>query len=104
MNCEDAKPLLDSFADGELDLVNHVHVEAHMDECLTCDHTFRNTSALKNALKDEQLYFRAPAELRTRISSSLKEETPESFWRTLLKWRWMPAMTAAAIAVVALFS
>jgi len=104
MNCEDAKPLLDSFADGELDLVNHVQVEAHVDECLPCDHAYRNTTALKNALAGEELYFKAPVELRTRIRSSLHEAAEESFWRGLLKWRWMPTMAAAAIVVVALFS
>jgi anti-sigma factor RsiW len=104
MNCEDAKPLLDSFADGELDLVNHVQVEAHVDECLACDHAYRNTTALKNALAGEELYFKAPAELRARIRSSLHEAAEESFWRGLLKWRWMPTMAAAAIVVIALFS
>ena len=104
MNCEDAKPLLDSFADGELDLVNHVQVEAHVDECLACDHAYRNTTALKNVLAAEELYFKAPAELRTRISSSLREKAEESFWRGMLKWRWMPSMAAAAILVIALFS
>jgi anti-sigma factor RsiW len=104
MNCEDAKPLLDSFADGELDLVNHVQVEAHVEKCLACDHTYRNTTALKNAMVGDELYFKAPAELRTRIRSSLHEEAEESFWRSILKWRWMPTMTAAAIVVIALFS
>jgi anti-sigma factor RsiW len=104
MNCEGAKPFLDSFADGELDLVNHVQVEAHLDECLACDHTYRNTTVMKNALAGEELYFKAPAELRTRIKSSLREAAEESFWRGVLKWRWMPTMAAAAIAVITLFS
>jgi anti-sigma factor RsiW len=104
MNCEDAKPLLDSFADGELDLVNHVQFEAHLDECLSCDHTYRNTNALKNALSNDELYFKAPAELRMRIRSSLEETTHQSPWSGLLKWRWMPTMAAAVIVVVALFS
>jgi anti-sigma factor RsiW len=104
MNCEDARPLLDSFADGELDLVNHVQVEAHLEECLTCDHTYRNRVALKSALADDELYFRAPTELRARVRSALRESTPEPFFGKLLKWRWTPALAAAAILVVVLIS
>jgi anti-sigma factor RsiW len=104
MNCEEVKPLLDSFADGELDIVNHVHVESHLDECLDCDHTVRNRTVLKNALRNDELYFRAPVELRSRIRSSLRDTERGSFFEKLFRWRWMPALAAAAVLLVVLFS
>src|SRR5437764_15452144 len=97
MNCEDAKPLLDSFADGELDLVNHVQVEAHVDECLRCDHIYRNRAVLKNAFAAEILYFRAPSELRSRIRLSLSESETRSQITRVLEWRWKPAFVYAWI-------
>lgn len=104
MNCEDARPLLDSFADGELDLVNHVQVEAHLEECLVCDHTHRDRAALKKALADDDLYFRASTELRSKIRSALAESTTEPFYKRWFRWRWLPTLAAAAILVVALFT
>ncbi|HEY2867504.1 MAG TPA: anti-sigma factor [Pyrinomonadaceae bacterium] len=104
MNCEDARPLIDSFADGELDLVNHVQVETHLEECLACDHAYRDRAALKKALADDDLYFRAPTELRSKIRSALGEATSEPFYKRFFKWRWLPTVAAAAIVVVALFA
>ena len=102
MNCEDARPLLDSFADGELDLVNHVQVETHLEQCLDCDHAYRDRVALKKALVDNELYFRAPTELRSRIRSALSDASAEPFYKRWLKWRWTPTLAAAALLVVAL--
>ena len=104
MNCEDARPLIDSFADGELDLVNHVQVENHLEECLACDHAFRDRSALKKALADADLYFRAPTELRSKIRTALSEATTEPIYKRFFKWRWLPTLAAAALLVVALFA
>src|SRR6185437_14532151 len=104
MNCEDARPLIDSFADGELDLVNHVQVENHLDECLACDHAYRDRAALKKALADDDLYFRAPTELRSKIRTALSEATAEPFYKRFFRWRWLPTMAAATILVVALFT
>jgi len=104
MNCEEARPLLDSFADGELDLVNHVQIETHLEECLDCDHAYRDRAALKTALADNELYFRAPTELRSKIRSALSQATTEPFYKRFFKWRWMPTLATAAVLVVALMT
>ena len=36
MNCDESKLLLDAYADGELDLVHHVELEAHLKACHAC--------------------------------------------------------------------
>ena len=102
MNCEDARPLLDSFADGELDLVNHVQLETHLEECLACDHDYRDRAALKKALSDDELYFHAPTELRSKIRSSLSDASAEPFYKRFFKWRWTPTLAMAALLVIAL--
>ena len=105
MNCETAKPYLDSYMDGELDLVNHVKVEEHIADCFNCDLQFRDLRSYKTALaEDQSLYFRAPNSLRRNIISGLREESPEhkrvSFWN----WRWTPVFAAFAIAVITLLT
>ena len=104
MNCQQAKPLIDSFADGELDIVNHVSVETHLEGCLSCDHEYRNTMALKNTLSDREFYYHAPAELRTKVIASLEKKRDRSFFDRVLSWRLMPVLTFAAVLVIAFLS
>jgi anti-sigma factor RsiW len=101
MNCTVAGPLLDSYADGELDLVNHLTIEQHLEECEGCKSRITQLSAMRSALAEESMYFRAPERLRQRISHSLGDDTTE---RKLPWWRhWMPAIASAAvIAAIAL--
>jgi anti-sigma factor RsiW len=104
MNCETAKTFLDSYVDGELDLVNHVAFEEHIDSCEVCDRDYQARIALKGAIAaDRGLYYRAPADLRRSITASLRENDPEPFYRRWLNWRWTPALATAVllIAVVA---
>jgi anti-sigma factor RsiW len=104
MNCSDAKKLIDSYADGELDLVNHVSVETHLDDCVSCDHDHRNTLALKNALSDDEFYYRAPDNLRAKIKDSIRETDQASFLDRLGRWRLLPVLAAAAVLAVVILS
>jgi anti-sigma factor RsiW len=104
MNCQDAKSLIDSYADGELDLVNHVSVETHLKDCLSCNDEYRNTIALKNALSDEDFYFHAPAELRTKVIASLGKTRNRSFFDRFRGWRLAPVLAAAAVLAILILS
>jgi anti-sigma factor RsiW len=96
-----ARPLLDGYADGELDLVNHLKFEQHLEECKYCRSQVTQLLGMRSALADESMHFRAPDGLRKRIRQSLGEDTTE---RKLPWWRlWTPVIAAAAlIAAVAL--
>ena len=91
MNCEDVRTLLDGYADGELDLVNHLQIEQHLEECEDCAQRVKKTAGLSKALSDEAFYYRAPNELREKIRISLgppeREAARERWWN----WRWLPA-------------
>jgi len=105
MNCQDARPFLDSYADGELDLVNHVKVEEHIGECFNCDVNYKDLKLLKNSLvEDQSLYFRAPDSLRRSIRSSLRESNAEPATSRFAFWRWTPVFVALAVALVTLLS
>ena len=105
MNCETAKPYLDSYADGELDLVHHLKVEEHLTDCFNCDLHYKDLDALKTALADDKtLYFRAPRDLRRSIVSSLREADPEQKSYSIWNWRWTPVFAAFAVAVVTLLT
>lgn len=103
MNCDAAKPFLDSYADGELDIVNHVKIEEHLEDCFNCDLYFKDLSGLKTALsEDTSLYYRAPSDLRRSIRSSLREVSSEKPARSAWIWRWTPVFAAIAIGFAVL--
>jgi len=101
MNCQQAKPLIDPYADGELEASAVLELEQHLHGCSACQHAWRNLQALKKALKQDALYFSAPRELRQRIKSELpsKAAPPRPAWN----WGWLTgALSGAAAVCVAL--
>ena len=71
MNCDELKPWLHGYADGELDLARNLEIEAHLRDCPECAVALRQLQGLRQALGDGALYQRAPAGLRNRIRAAL---------------------------------
>jgi anti-sigma factor RsiW len=53
--------LLDPYVDNELDVVHGLEIEEHLKTCATCARAVANRQALRAAMQDESLYYRAPA-------------------------------------------
>jgi len=77
MNCEEATKLMDGYLDGELDPITSQTIEEHLRGCSTCEQTYKANSALIRAMERATPYYKAPAQLRERIQSSLREEIAE---------------------------
>jgi len=75
MNCEQAIKLIDGYLDGELDPIASQAIEQHLRECHNCDQAYKTHGSLIRAIGNATPYFKAPAELRERIQSSLRKET-----------------------------
>jgi len=103
MNCPQAKPLLEPYADGELDAAAILELEEHLRACAACELAWRNLQSLKRTLKQDALYFTAPDELRQRIKSALPSPAknvprqPGSHWAA--KWNWLTAALSGATAI-----
>jgi len=104
MNCEDVRTLLDGYADGELDLVNHLQIEQHVVECEDCSQRVKKTAGLSKALSDDSFYYRAPNELREKIRISLGPPEREAAMERWWNWRWLPALATAAVATAVLMT
>lgn len=103
MNCQQAKPLLDSYADGELEAAAVLELEQHLRSCSSCAPAWRNLLSLKKALKQDSLYFAAPEELRQRIKSALPSPAKASLPRQAWDWNWLTTvMSGVAAACLAL--
>ncbi len=70
MDCSRCRNLLDPYADGALDLVRHLEIENHLHDCPACRTLHDNTRALRDALADPGLYYRAPENLRRRLEAT----------------------------------
>jgi anti-sigma factor RsiW len=77
MNCEEATKLMDAYLDGELDPITSQTIEQHLRECDKCDQAYKAHALLIRSISDKIPYYKAPAGLRERIQSSLREEIAE---------------------------
>ena len=102
MNCQQVKPLIDPYADGELQAAAILELEQHLQSCSACGLAWRNLQSLKKTMKQDALYFAAPVELRRRIKSELpspaKAVPPWRAWH----WNWLTTVMTGAAACLAL--
>jgi anti-sigma factor RsiW len=85
MNCEEATKLMDGYLDGELDPITSEAIEQHLRECPNCDQAYKTHGSLIRAVGNATPYYKAPAELRERIQSSLREEIAERPMRNVAR-------------------
>ena len=74
VNCNDAKPLIHAYADGELGLESALEIERHLEQCADCARERAALAALSAALGDPALRYAAPDALRRRVGAALAGE------------------------------
>ena len=125
MNCEEAKKLMDGYLDGELDPITSQTIEQHLRECDKCDQAYKAHALLIRSISDKTPYYKAPAGLRERIQSSLREEiakrSPRSVSRNIpslfqskpserravlfgTQWNWLALAAAIVLATIIAFN
>jgi len=102
MNCQQAKSLLDSYADGELEASAIVELEQHLQNCPGCASSWLNLQSLKKSLKQESLFFTAPEELQRRIKSALPSPAKTTPQRPIWNWNWLTATMSGATVCLAM--
>ncbi len=101
MNCQQARPLIDSYADGELDAAGILELEKHFRECPDCARVWQNLKGLKKAVRQDPLFFTAPAELRQKLKTGLPSQIESNHMRRFWIWNWLTAATSA-VAILCL--
>ena len=125
MSCEEAIKLMDGYLDAELDPITKQTIEQHLRECHDCEHAYKTHAALIRTIGNATPYYKAPAELRERIQSSLREEiaarsmprvlpdmpsrfqSKQSEPRTVLfgtQWNWLALAAAVIFAAIIAFN
>src|SRR5436853_3831690 len=97
ITCEQSGLLMHALMDGELDAGNAHEVEAHLVGCPTCAAQLRQHRALRQALAEPTLRYKAPTPLRHRVEAALgTSRRPVADRRSLLKGLVMGSMLSAA--------
>jgi anti-sigma factor RsiW len=76
-----------------------LELEKHIHDCSACAVAWRNLQGLKKTLKQDALYFTAPAELRQRIKSELPSPKRAAPQRPAWNWNWLTTAVSGAFAV-----
>jgi anti-sigma factor RsiW len=107
VSCELTQRYVPGYLDGELDLARTIEMEAHLKGCPACARELESLKALRAGLQRSSLAYAAPAALRQRIQSSLREESSGADVREG-KTSWWPSLNiwqlAGAFALLALIS
>jgi len=125
VNCKEVINLMDGYLDSELDPVTSQTVEHHLRECPNCDQAYNAHGSLMRAIASSSPYHRAPAGLRERIQSSLREEIGERTTRSVVpdaqplfprrlaeariirwdtSWNWLALAAAIIFAAIITFN
>jgi anti-sigma factor (TIGR02949 family) len=75
MSCAEMRVLLHGMLDRQLDLADAVRVETHMQTCHDCTAEYRRQEALRAAIRRPEPRYRAPHDLRARITASIRLQT-----------------------------
>lgn len=112
MQCEDARPLIELYADRELDVSRAVEVERHLETCSACAEQLKQAKSLASVVRSSGVYGTMPASLNARVHSAILEEagvreqprliTPPK--RERVAW-WRPlGIAVAAVLILAVFA
>ena len=105
MNCDETRPLLEAYLDGELDLVHSLAIEQHVDSCLDCRRARKQQEALRAVIRAGLPRGAAPPELTGRIRSELRREAGGGPGRLarFIDWRLLAAAAAVIFTLAILF-
>ena len=101
MNCTDIQVAIHGYMDGELDPLKNLEIEQHLQHCAVCSQSYKADQALQTAVKTGAQYFPAPADLRKRIQSSVRQVGKSQRTLPVMPWRWL-AVAASVVFVVIL--
>jgi anti-sigma factor RsiW len=87
VNCKEARPLIDGYVDGELDLVRSMEVESHLEDCGSCLQTLKSRKALRSLVRSASLRFDAPRGLENRVLAAARKEGKSNMARPESRWR-----------------
>ena len=101
MDCRDVQNLLHPYSDGELDLIRHLQIEHHLDDCKECVERARSLRQLRGVLTSTSLYHHAPDGLRAKLRATPEPlPTPSGRARRRRPFAMLAAMAAGILVLL----
>jgi anti-sigma factor RsiW len=99
--CEEVRPLVHAYVDGELDVVRSLEIEAHLSGCVACARGEVSLRALRTAFSNRALYHEASAGLERRVRAAVRDARRAEGGRSsaLRHYSWGGAAAAAVLLV-----
>jgi anti-sigma factor RsiW len=72
MTCDDVKPLLNARMDDEIDPMQRVALDSHLERCSSCATDLEELESLRASIRGELPYYKAPADLRNQVRFALR--------------------------------
>jgi anti-sigma factor RsiW len=100
LNCDEARALVHAYVDGELDVARSLDLERHLAGCAQCRAIYQSQLALRDGVRAAAAYTRAPADLRKRIQSTVRQESRRDAPASQLRWAWLVSVVLLVVAVL----
>jgi mycothiol system anti-sigma-R factor len=100
LNCTDIQAAIHGYIDGELDAVRNLEIEQHLQQCAVCAQAYEADQALRRVISGNAQYFPAPADLRKRIQSSIRQVGKSELIFPTMPWRWLAVAASVAFVVI----
>ena len=87
MTCDEVKPLLNALVDGEIDPIQRAALDSHLDSCSSCASELDRLQSVRDAIRSEMPYYKAPLDLRNQVRHALRgaeyldKRTHRTSWR-----------------------
>lgn len=94
MNHKHVQLLLDAYIDNEIDPVNTIEIEEHLESCSMCSQRYAELKALRSTIAGAEFFSPAPSGLEGKIKLAIRESADVPRRMPSFQWRWL------ALAVV----
>ena len=102
MQCDEVRPRLDAYLDGELPETERVPLRGHLQDCPDCGPEAAALERLRDGIRRSAPVYRAPEALRSQIRFALRREAAASTPAAALRapgWLAYAASILLAVAV-----
>jgi len=99
MQCDEIRPRLDAYIDGELDETERALFHEHLADCPECGPEVAALERLRVGIRHQAPAYRAPAALRSQIRTAIRREATASARGTRTAPGWLAYAASILIAV-----
>ena len=99
MRCDEIRPRLDAYVDGELDEAERALFDDHLADCPECGPEVAALETLRAEIRQHAPAYRAPPALRSQIRTTLRREAVASARSTMTAPGWLAYAASILIAV-----